>query len=45
MIENIIPIGNNIGTYFTDRIGEGKFAEIAVDKLFKEFDLDWKQFR
>lgn len=43
MIEHIkrevLPINQTNGTYYSKRDGEGVYAEKAVDKLFKEFNL------
>lgn len=46
--KNVLPRGDVTeykGTYFSDRIGEGAFLEQAVDKLFKEFDLNMRDFQ
>lgn len=43
--EKVIPLKNHEGTYFTERAGEGKYMQEAVDRLFKEFDLDWRNFQ
>lgn len=40
----VIP-GKVGGTYFTKRGSEGKIDEKAVDKLFKEYGLDWRKFQ
>ena len=45
LIKNIIPKNNNNGTYFTKRKGEGKIDKIAVDKLFKRHNLNWKDYQ
>lgn len=42
---SVIPVKNHEGTYFTDRCGEGKYMEQAVDKLFKKYGEDWKQWK
>lgn len=42
--EYIIP-NKATGTYFTKRGLEGKIDKIAVDKLFKEYELDWRDFK
>lgn len=42
---DVIPIKNHEGTYFTEREGEGIYMEQAIDKLFSEYGLDWKQYR
>lgn len=41
----IIPLNNNNGTYFTKRKNEGKFSLKAVEKLFKEYNEDWKKYQ
>lgn len=43
--KNIIPLNNKNGTYFTERLGEGKYAEESVDRLFKEYDLNWRDYQ
>lgn len=42
---NVIPLNNHEGTYFTEREGEGKYMEEAVDKLFKEYNLNWRDYQ
>lgn len=42
---SVIPLDNHEGTYFTDRCGEGSYMTVAVDRLFKEFGLDWRNFQ
>ena len=43
--ENVIPYNKYSGTYFTERRGEGEYAAKAVDRLFKEYGLDWKDYK
>lgn len=43
--ENVIPYNKYYGTYFTERRGEGEYAAKSVDKLFKEYGLDWKDYK
>ncbi len=43
--ENVIPLNNMNGTYFTEREGEGKYAEKAIDNLFKEYGLNWRDYQ
>ena len=43
--ENVIPYNKYYGTYFTERRGEGEYAAKAVDRLFKEYGLDWKDYK
>lgn len=45
MKNEIIPKKNNNGTYFTKRKGEGRIAEVEIDKLFKEYGLNWKDYQ
>lgn len=45
LITDIIPKNNNNGTYFTKRRGEGKVDKIAVDRLFKKYKLNWKDYQ
>lgn len=42
---NVIPKNHHEGTYFTERAGEGKYMEISVDKLFLEYNLNWKDYQ
>lgn len=42
---SVIPVNNHEGTYFTEREGEGPYMEKAVDILFDEYGLDWRQYR
>lgn len=42
---NVIPVNNHEGTYFTEREGEGPFMEDAVDRLFKEYNLNWEDYK
>ena len=42
---NVIPKNNYEGTYFTEREGEGVYMEQAVDRLFKEYNLDWRSYQ
>lgn len=39
---NVIPLNNHEGTYFTEREGEGVYMEKAIDKLFRKYDLNWR---
>lgn len=42
---NVIPKDNYEGTYFAERSGESEYAVKAVDKLFKEYNLDWRDYQ
>ena len=42
---NVIPLNNHEGTYFIERTGEGKYMEQSVDRLFKEYGLNWRKFK
>lgn len=42
---SVIPINNHEGTYFTEREGEGKYMQTAVSRLFKEYGLNWEDYR
>lgn len=42
----VIPLDESRdGTYFTKRAGEGEYAEIAIDKFFKERGMDWRDYQ
>lgn len=43
--ENVIPYNKYYGTYFANRRGEGEYAAKAVDRLFKEYRLNWKDYK
>lgn len=43
--DNVIPKSSTGGTYFNKREGEGKYAEEAVDRLFKEYNLNWRDYQ
>ena len=43
--EQVIPLQRHEGTYFTEREGEGKYMETAVEKLFSEFGLNWRDWQ
>ena len=43
--EGVIPKNNYEGTYFTDRPGEGKYMEESIDKLFRTYNLNWRDFQ
>lgn len=43
--KEVIPLNKNKSTYFTDRVGEGKYTEKAVDKLFKEYSMNWRDYQ
>jgi len=45
LIDAVIPLDNHEGTYFTERAGEGIFMQTAVENLFKEFGLDWRNYQ
>ena len=42
---DVIPIQNHEGTYFTKRTGEGPYMEKAVDMLFSEYGLNWRDYQ
>lgn len=41
----VIPKNNFEGTYFTERPGEGEYMIVAIDKLFRKYNMDWKDFQ
>ena len=40
-----IPVEKHEGTYFTERPSEGVYAEKAMDKFFKEYNLNWEDYK
>lgn len=42
---NVIPLNNHEGTYFTDRTGEGEYMKQSVDRLFKQYGLNWEDYK
>lgn len=46
MKKNVIPRNSNVNcTYFSERPGEGKYAEASMDKLFKRLNMNWRDFQ
>lgn len=45
MKQKVIPIDKHEGTYFTERPSEGVYAEKAMDKFFKEYGLNWEDYK
>lgn len=41
----VIPLDKHEGTYFTEREGEGPYMEEAVDRLFREWKLNWRDYQ
>lgn len=46
MKEEVVPEKKlTSGTYFAARPGEGAYAQKAADKFFKQYGLDWRDFK
>ena len=45
MKKNVIPENNHQGTYFTERPSEGEYAKLAMDRFFKEHNLNWEDYK
>lgn len=43
--EYVIPKNKYKGKYFDKRPGDGAYLKIAIDKLFKKYGLNWKDYQ